>query len=233
MFAADARPAPTALHAAARTRLLDGGTVLDVGCGGGAASVPLAGAATLLVGVDPLPAMLAGFAAAATAAGVAHEEILGAWPDAASACPLADVVVCSHVVYNVAEIEPFLIGLADHARTLVVVELSDRHPSTPLAPLWRRFWDLERPSGPDAALFVEVVEGLGFRPQLWRRERAVAKAGLDESAYVAFVRRRLCLSADRDDEIAAALHEQAPAGAAPVSTAVTVAWEPVPPRPPP
>ena len=39
------------------------GTVLDVGCGGGRSSLPLAPPAARLVGVDENPAMLASFAA--------------------------------------------------------------------------------------------------------------------------------------------------------------------------
>src|SRR6266508_4445300 len=45
--------------------LAPGGTVLDIGAGGGAASLPLAGRAGRIVAVDQLPGMLEAFRAAA------------------------------------------------------------------------------------------------------------------------------------------------------------------------
>jgi 2-polyprenyl-3-methyl-5-hydroxy-6-metoxy-1,4-benzoquinol methylase len=65
---------------AARGALGDGGSVLDVGCGGGRSSVPLAPPATSLTGVDHQGAMLAAFAHACETAGTDHTEILGEWP---------------------------------------------------------------------------------------------------------------------------------------------------------
>ncbi|MDQ2725720.1 MAG: class I SAM-dependent methyltransferase [Actinomycetota bacterium] len=217
-------PPLTASHHLATAALEGGGSVLDVGCGGGAASIPLVPPATALTGVDPAPEMLAGFATAAEDAAVAHQEVQGRWPDVADQVPDADVVVCHHVVYNAADIAPFVVALSDHARRLVVVELTERHPQAPLAPLWERFWGLARPDEPSADLLVEVVADLGYRPTVRRTDRPPRKAGLDRAASVAFARRRLCLGADRDPDIDAAL------GADPeraVTTVVSVAWSPL------
>jgi SAM-dependent methyltransferase len=202
--------------------LAGGGRVLDVGCGGGAASIPLAGLATDLVGVDVEPGMLESFAAAAGAAGIVHHEIQGRWPDVGHETPIADVVVCHHVVYNVADIVPFLNALSAHARRRVVVELTDRHPQSALNALWRRFWDLERPGEPTAELFVEVATEAGVHPKVDRFERPPRKALGDRAAYVEFVRRRLCLGPERDAEIDAVLPEQS--GLTPNRLA-TVYWD--------
>ncbi len=213
----------TMSHRMARLGLEGGGSVLDVGCGGGAASVALAPPAIALTGVDPAADMLAGFAAAAERAAVAHQEVQGTWPDVAARAPLADVVVCHHVVYNVADIAAFIVALSDHARRLVVVELTDRHPQSVLIPLWERFWGLGRPGEPSAGLLVEVVTDLGFRATVRRTLRPPRKASLDRAAYVAFVRRRLCLSPERDAEVDAALGaDPTPA----ITTVVSVAWSP-------
>lgn len=190
-----------------------GGTVLDVGCGGGAASIPLAPLAVSLTGVDASPAMLSSFAAAAEAAGVAHDEVLGDWPAVAPTVPVADVVVCRNVVYNVSEIVPFLEALSAHAARRVVVELTEVHPSVPLAPLWQRFWGLERPGGPNAGDFAGVLAELGYRPHVESELHPALKAASDDADFVAFVRRRLCLAPSHDPEIVAALAEASRAGA--------------------
>src|SRR5205085_5395016 len=85
----------------ARDALGDRGTVLDVGVGAGAASLRLSPAH--VTGVDPNRAMLDAFAARADQRGIAHDDIEGVWPDAAPDAPVTDVVVCHHVVYNVAD----------------------------------------------------------------------------------------------------------------------------------
>lgn len=190
---------------AARVALADSGTVLDVGCGGGRSSVALAAAATSITGIDDNPAMLANFAAACDAAGVAHREIAGAWPSISGGVETHDVVVCHHVVYNVVDIEPFVVALADHARRRVVVELSERHPTTPFSRLWKHFWNIDRPTEPSADLFVAVVRSLGYAPTVERLTRPPRKPTIERADYIAFVRRRLCLTPDRDGEIAAVL----------------------------
>ena len=211
----------SALHRLARARLAQRGRVLDVGCGGGAASIPLAANASILIGVDSSLEMLAAFARAATGAEVAHQEVRGDWPGVAGEAPIADVVVCRNVVYNVADIAPFVTALSAHATRRVVVELTDRHPSVAFGPLWREFWDLDRPDGPGADLFADLLGELGIHPVIESEARPVHKAGHADADYVAFVRRRLCLPGSRDSQIAAALS----ALPRPSITAVAIAWD--------
>src|SRR5439155_7892333 len=88
---------PTPTTRRALEALPDGGTVLDVGVGGGGTSLPLAGRAGTIVGVDSQPDMLDGFLANAAAAGVAASAVVGTWPDVADDLEPADVVVAGHV----------------------------------------------------------------------------------------------------------------------------------------
>jgi SAM-dependent methyltransferase len=204
---AGSRPGTPSNLEAAR-HLPPGGSVLDVGAGGGAASLPLAGEAGRLVAVDESPEMVASFLAAAEAAGVPAEGVEGRWPEVAGRVGPADVVVCHHVLYNVADLAPFAAALTGHARRRVVAELTDRHPLAGLAPLWRRFHDLERPEGPGAGDAVAALAELGLDVDRrdWEHQDRFGFDDFDE--LVAFTRRRLCLPAGRDPEVAEALLEQ-------------------------
>lgn len=179
-------------------------SVLDVGCGGGAASIPV-GAGELL-GVDESAELLARFAAAA---GPGTRTWRGRWPDVAGDVPAADVAVAANVVYNVPDVAGFVAALTGHARRRAVVELTDAHPWTSMAGLWRHFHGQERPDGPTAQLFGEVLTELGVRWEVrtWPREDPWRDAPAD--VVLAFTRRRLCLPASRDAEVAEAMERLA------------------------
>lgn len=199
-----------------------GGTVLDVGCGGGRASLPLVPPATELIGVDRIGAMLDAFVEAATAVGVARRTVHGAWPEVAAHTPIADVAICHHVVYDVGDLAPFLWALTDHARLAVVVELPVRHPMSAWSAGWRHFWDLERPDGPTYHDFVAVVRELGLDPEVAvGPRRARSRASADPARLLPTARRRLCLPPERDDELAAWLAEHPPHW---VDEVATVRW---------
>ena len=204
---AGSRPATPSNLEAARF-MPEGGSVLDVGAGAGAASLPLAGLARRLVAVDESPALVASFLDAADAAGVPAEAVEGRWPEVAGRVGPADVVVCHHVLYNVADLAPFALALTGHARRRVVAELTDRHPLAGLRPLWRRFHDLDRPTGPgaDDAVAALGAAGLEVDRQDWEQPDRFGFDDFDE--LVAFTRRRLCLPAARDPEVAEALLDE-------------------------
>jgi SAM-dependent methyltransferase len=204
---AGSAPATPSNREAARF-LPAGGTVLDVGAGGGAASLPLASVAGRLVAVDESAGMVASFLAAAEAAGVPAEAVEGRWPEVAGRVGPADVVLCHHVLYNVADLAPFATALTGHARRRVVAELTERHPLVGLGPLWRRFHGLDRPTGPGADDAVAALGALGLEVdrQDWEQQERFGFDDFDE--LVAFTRRRLCLPARRDPEVAQALLEQ-------------------------
>jgi SAM-dependent methyltransferase len=212
LFRADPEPADSPSHALARAVLPDGGSVLDVGCGGGRAALAVAPPARLVVGVDHQPEMLRAFGEAAEARGVQHAEVLGTWPEVAGAAPVADVVVCHHVAYNVADLAGFALALDAHAVRRVVLELTARHPLARMAPLWQRFWGLERPEGPTAEQAAAVLReaGVPVREEAWESgEDREARLAFEDR--VRFTRVRLCLPPERDPEVAQALRDIGPA----------------------
>ena len=193
----------------AREALPEAGTVLDVGVGGGAASLPLADGASLIVGVDQSQGMLDEFRTAAGRRGVATQELRGAWPEVGPLAPLADVVLCHHVFYNVADLGPFARALDEHARRRVVAELTDRHPWSWMNDLWMRFHRLDRPDGPTAGDAEAALRELGFDVRREDHVPAPRGSGFERREdAVALIRRRLCLWPDLDEEVAEAIGDR-------------------------
>jgi hypothetical protein len=192
--------------------LPDGGSLLDVGAGGGAASLPLCPPAAAVTAVDQSAGMLSAFAGLADKQGVAHREVEGLWPAVAGEVEPVDVVVCHHVLYNVGDVVPFVLALTDHARRRVVVEITAEHPQSTLNDLWLHFHGHVRPTRPTAVDAAEVLRDLGLEvgmdevesPPRWGHHEH------DRAELVAFARRRLCLPAERDPEIDAVLEPPAP-----------------------
>ena len=90
-------------------------TVLDVGGGAGRFAIPLALRCREATVVDPSPSMLAQLdEAAAEVEGVKVNGVHSEWESAEIGS--ADLVLCSHVVYGVADVRPFVQKLQDHAR---------------------------------------------------------------------------------------------------------------------
>ena len=181
--------------------LPEGGSVLDVGVGGGASSLGLVPRAAVITGVDPLEGMLAAFEASAREAGVTARLVHGHWPDVAGEVEPADVAVCHHAVYGVAEIEPFLAALTAAARHRVVLEVGTRPPLIGLNPLWKAFHGFERADRAVADEAEAVLRSMGLAVE---REDMVLQPGPNDvtPARVTFTRRRLCVGPERDAEIA-------------------------------
>jgi len=180
--------------------LPEGGSVLDIGCGGGRAAFGLVPPAAKVVGVDHQSDMLDVFSTEAQRRGVESETYLGDWPDVAAHTPICDVVTCHHVFYNVANLAPFVHAMSAHAHRRVVVELPQHHPLSSLSPMWKKFWDLDRPTSPTADDALAVVKELGYNAHLEPFTQELPDSEITDDA-VRFTRIRLCLTSDRDQEI--------------------------------
>lgn len=212
------RPNPVAdAHSLATQRALDalppdldGASALDIGCGGGAAAMALADRLRSVTGVDQSPEMLALFAEEAAARGLACRTIQGTWPAPIAEAGKADVVLCHHVAYNVADLIRFVQGLDAVAERRVVMELTLTHPQTSNAPLWREFWDLERPSGPTADDAVAVIREAGIDATTEIGGAGSLRAEAPLSARSVTAARMLCLGPERLDEVERAISRLPP-----------------------
>jgi SAM-dependent methyltransferase len=121
-------------------------TVIDVGAGAGRHTVPLAERAEWVTAVEPSEGMRAHLPALPNLTVIASS-----WEDADVAA--ADVVICSHVLYGVADVVPFIEKMERAARERVLIMLRegpvphpanvlrDRMSAAPLPPI-TRFSDL-------------------------------------------------------------------------------------------
>ena len=216
-FTPPPEPLDTPSRRAAQALLPEAGSVLDVGCGGGAASFSLADSAGHITGADLQQDMLDAFEAEARARGVPHRTVLGRWPGAAPAAGTADVVVCHHVLHNVVDLGPFVVALTAAAGEGVVVEMLSEHPMAWLDPLWMRFHGLRRPEPATVDDAVAVLRGAGLEPEVVRWDRS--RRPPHDARWVA---RRLCLDEDREPEVADALAALPPR----TTQAATLTWRP-------
>ena len=187
-------------HQIALDVLNDGGSVLDIGCGGGIAAFALVPQTTFVIGIDHQQEMLDMFTVNAEQRKVKSQTILGFWPDVANQAPVADVVTAHHVLYNVPRVEEFLTEMNAHASKRVVIEIPTRHPLSNMNELWQHFWNLERPSGPTYLELINVVKEQGFEPKfkVWQ---GVLRSTIDADQASEYMRIRLCLPKSKLQEV--------------------------------
>ena len=134
------------------------------------------------------------------------DELLVEYPDAQETAYYrgrVSVVVCGHALYNVADLMPFLSALNDAAERRVVVEITRSHPRNRALEraLWRHFWNLERPQGPNVEDAVAVMRQAGIEPNVepWESQQRGGFHSLEE--LVSWMRRTVCLDPGREGEV--------------------------------
>jgi SAM-dependent methyltransferase len=138
-------------------------TVLDVGAGAGRHTLPLARRARRVRALEPSEAMRGFLEEEIAARRLTNVEVIArAWP--ADGIEAADVVICAHVLYPIAELEPFLRGLDDAARRACFLLLRSD------LPVWEGYWPRVR--GQDRLPEPGLVEAynvccqMGLRPNV-------------------------------------------------------------------
>jgi SAM-dependent methyltransferase len=187
-------------HQRAREAMPVDGSVLDIGCGGGIGAFGITPPASHVIGVDEQQEMLDLFTKNAAKFGVTAATVLGQWPAVADSAPVADVVTVHHVAFNVGDVVPFLAALNSHARKRVVLEVPVVHPMSNMNEGWKHFWNVIRPTVPVAGDLINVLDEMGIKAEIEYFEGEIL---LDKKVDGAngFIRRRLCLPIERQDEI--------------------------------
>ncbi|MCC6625874.1 MAG: methyltransferase domain-containing protein [Chloroflexi bacterium] len=182
-------------------------TIIDVGAGAGRYALPLAYLARQVIAVEPSPALRERLAARLSAESVTNVEIVPTDWEAADVAP-AEVVLCSHVVYAVEEIVPFVHKLDDLTRRTCLVALRiGQQPGA--AALWAALYGVPRAPQPAFLDLYNVLASIGIVGEVQIIPSGGFRyADLDEAT--AEVRERMHLPPDNstDDALRARLREQ-------------------------
>jgi hypothetical protein len=122
------------------------------------------------------------------------------------------------VAYNVPDLDGFLRRLTDHARRRVVLHLPVEHPLDWMAPYWKRLHGLDVAIGPTLADAVAVAGEVGIAVETETWDEPFDRSAQAHESRLDFLRRRLCLDHDRDDELEAALADFDMPAVRPVAT---------------
>ncbi|MCL5961091.1 MAG: class I SAM-dependent methyltransferase [Chloroflexi bacterium] len=167
--------------------------VLDVGAGSGRLAIPLAPKVGKILAVESSPAMRSALQTRIAELGADNVEVVaGRWPGIE--VPQVDIAFCANVVYDVADLGPFLLKMDQVAKHHCFIQLTPRHPLDAFRELWEEFVGWTPPHGPTYLDAVECLRQLGIEPRV---EVAPSKRWLrfrDPIEATAFYRDRLGLA---------------------------------------
>ncbi|GHO95263.1 SAM-dependent methyltransferase [Reticulibacter mediterranei] len=137
-------------------------TVLDVGAGTGRFTLALAPLVRQVIAVEPNAAMLSYLEQEASAQGLANiSTVPTTWQDAPSDIQ-ADIVICSHVLYPIREVDTFLAKLSAAARQSCYLYMRALHFDAFTAPLWQHFHGDARQQQPGYIDALAVLYEMGI-----------------------------------------------------------------------
>ena len=137
-------------------------TVLDVGAGTGRFTLALAPLVEHITAVEPNAAMLGYLRQDMSEQGLTNISIVQTtWEDAPGNLS-ADIVICSHVLYPIKDIVPFLAKLQAAAQRACYLYLRAEHIDALTAHLWRHFHGDERCLPPGYIHALDVLFEMGI-----------------------------------------------------------------------
>jgi SAM-dependent methyltransferase len=183
-------------------------TLLDVGGGAGRFALPLALRCRHVTVVEPSGSMLQGLREGMQEAGIKNITSVQATWEEATVEP-ADVALCAHVVYGVADIEPFIRKLEAHARQKVLLLAFMDSPIARFSPFWKPVHGEERVDLPGLPELVNVLWEMDICPDVEMLESASPRAFESRESALEQLRARLYVKPDteRDRRLQSAMDE--------------------------
>lgn len=137
-------------------------TILDVGAGTGRFALALAPKARRVFAVEPNISMLNYLRHESAARGIGNvTSYQMTWQDAPDDLS-ADIVICSHVLYPIRDIEPFMEKLRAATRLACYIYLRATPIDAITAPFWRHFHGQERRFPPGYIHALDVLYEMGI-----------------------------------------------------------------------
>ena len=183
-------------------------TALDVGGGAGRMALPLALKCRHVSVVEPSDSMIAQLRESAAAAGIANISVAqSVWEDAV--VDAADIALCAHVLYGVADIEPFIRKLEAHANALVVVLAFVESPMNRISPFWAPVHGEARIDMPALPELLNALWDMGVYPDVRMLDPVQPDMFEDLDVALAQLRNRLYVKQDspQDARLQAAMRE--------------------------
>jgi SAM-dependent methyltransferase len=136
-------------------------TILDVGAGTGRFALALAPQARHIIAVEPNASMLHYLRQDILARGLTNVTCVQTTWQAAPSDLDADVVICSHVLYPIRDIEPFLRKLLAAARRVCYIYMRARHIDALTEHLWQHFHGDKRCQPPSYIHALDMLFEMG------------------------------------------------------------------------
>lgn len=147
-----------------RAAINPGSTVIDVGAGTGRHTLALAPQVHSVTAIDPAAAMLAFLREDLAANSIKNVNVVESDWLAADVAP-ADIVSCSHVLYPIADVVPFLRKLDRSARERVFIYLRTDPLPTDMG-LWAEFYGVPLQLQPVHTDLMNVLVQIGIMPDV-------------------------------------------------------------------
>jgi len=177
-----------------RAGIDSGSTVIDVGAGTGRHTLALAPHVAAVTAIDPSSAMLGLLREDLSAAGRNNvQTIESEW--LAANVPPADTVLCSHVLYPIGDVVPFVRKLDGSARRRVFVYLRADPLPTDFG-LWKEFHGTALQAQPVHMDLINVLAQIGIFADVEIVEHRFSWTFADLDEAQAQVRNSLCLRED-------------------------------------
>ncbi len=186
----------------------EGNTALDVGGGAGRLALPMALKCERVTVVEPSESMITQLRESAADAGISNVSVSQAvWEDAD--VDAADVVLCAHVVYGVADIEPFVRKLEAHADSLVIMLAFVESPMNRISRFWKPVHGEERIDMPALPELVNALWDMGIYPDVRMLNPVLPDKFEDREVALTQLRNRLYVRAEsaQDERLKEAMDE--------------------------
>ncbi len=137
-------------------------TILDVGAGTGRFALALAPYALHVTAVEPNATMLDYLRRDAMGEELTNISLLNTtWQDAPTDSS-ADIVICSHVLYPIWDVDTFIAKLHAATRHACYIYMRTMHFDTSTSPLWKHFHGDERQPAPGYIHALDVLFEMGI-----------------------------------------------------------------------